>query len=112
MWTLYCFMLWWKDGVEESNNGYKKGTKFCAMCKCSTDSCYDVGKKQNNKEISIPMEENSLWQIWTQYCFIYRKKERKKGKKKSGYTNCWKCCVTCECSIGTVCVKEVEEIMH
>lgn len=107
-------MLWWKKGVEESNNGYKKGTKYCVRCKCSTDSCYDVGKKKNNKEISIPMEENSLC---TQYCFIYRKKERKKkvrkeGKKKIRYTKSWKCCVRCERSTGTVCVTEVEEIMH
>jgi hypothetical protein len=56
MWMLYCFMLWWKEDVEESNNGYKKGRKFCARYKCSTDLCYDAGKKQNNKEISTPME--------------------------------------------------------
>jgi hypothetical protein len=49
-----------EEDIEESSNGYKKGRKFCARCKRSTISCYDIGKKQYNKEISTPMEENSL----------------------------------------------------
>ena len=111
MWMLYCFMLWWKEDVEESTNKYKKGRKFCVRCKCSTDLCYDVGKRQNNKEINTAMEENSLWQICMQYHFISRKKDRKEGKKNR-YTKSWKCYVRCEYSIGTVYMKEAEKKMH